>query len=326
MRIAMIGTRGVPARYGGFETAVEEVGRRLTANGHEVTVYCRNPDQRLTSYQGMRLVNLPALRERHLETLSHTLLSVTHAVVRGRPRRRRRLQRRERTAAARAAARAVSRSRCTSTAWSGSAASGPALGARYYRWAERRSRRAGRRADRRRPGHRRPHPRRRTVASPSTSRTAPRWSRPGPTGWPPWAWTRSGYHLVVARFEPENHVTEIVDGLRGVAPRTTPLVVVGSAPYDDEYTAQVRDRGRAATRGSGSSAAIWDQDLLDQLYANALSYLHGHSVGGTNPSLLRAMGAGAPVTACDVVFNREVVNGHARYWSSPDERGPGHHR
>ena len=52
MRIAMIGTRGVPARYGGFETAVEEVGRRLTARGHDVTVYCRNPHQTLTQLPG----------------------------------------------------------------------------------------------------------------------------------------------------------------------------------------------------------------------------------------------------------------------------------
>ena len=56
---------------------------------------------------------------------------------------------------------------------------------------------------------------------------------------------------------------------------------------------------------------IWDQGQLDQLYAHAVSYLHGHSVGGTNPSLLRAMGAGTAVIAWDVVFNREVlgVNG-----------------
>ena len=59
--------------------------------------------------------------------------------------------------------------------------------------------------------------------------------------------------------------------------------------------------------------AIWDQDLLDQLYAHCASYLHGHSVGGTNPSLLRAMGAGAPVIAYDVVFNRETAGDAARY-------------
>jgi glycosyltransferase involved in cell wall biosynthesis len=64
--------------------------------------------------------------------------------------------------------------------------------------------------------------------------------------------------------------------------------------------------------------AVWDQPLLDQLYGHAISYLHGHSVGGTNPSLLRAMGAGASVTAWDVVFNREVTGGLARFVADAD--------
>ena len=62
MRIAMIGTRGVPPQYGGFETAVDEIGRRLVDRGHEVLVYCRNPGQQLRSHHGMSLVNLPAIR------------------------------------------------------------------------------------------------------------------------------------------------------------------------------------------------------------------------------------------------------------------------
>ena len=64
MRIAMIGTRGVPARYGGFETAVQHIAPGLVQRGWDVTVYCRNPGQTLREYQGVRLVNLPALRRR----------------------------------------------------------------------------------------------------------------------------------------------------------------------------------------------------------------------------------------------------------------------
>ena len=63
--------------------------------------------------------------------------------------------------------------------------------------------------------------------------------------------------------------------------------------------------------------SIWDQDLLDELYANATSYIHGHSVGGTNPSLLRAMGQGAPVLALDVVFNREVLGPEGQFYRAP---------
>ena len=80
MRIALVGTRGVPARYGGFETCVEQVGLRLVRAGHEVVVYCRTPhDQpRPTEYEGTQLVHLPTMRKKSLETLSHTALSTSH--------------------------------------------------------------------------------------------------------------------------------------------------------------------------------------------------------------------------------------------------------
>ena len=80
-----MGTRGVPAFYGGFETAVEEIGKRLAARGHDVTVYCRNPGQTITEFEGMRLVNLPAIRHRMAETLSHTSLSAVRAIVKDKP-------------------------------------------------------------------------------------------------------------------------------------------------------------------------------------------------------------------------------------------------
>ncbi len=89
--------------------------------------------------------------------------------------------------------------------------------------------------------------------------------------------------------------------------------MVGSAPYADAYTTRVR---QAAGRDPRILllGGVWDQDLLDQLYGNCLTYLHGHSVGGTNPSLLRAMGAGADVIAYDVDFNREVLGEFGRYF------------
>ena len=124
-----------------------------------------------------------------------------------------------------------------------------------------------------------------------------------------------GFHLVVARFEVENHVDVIVEGyVRSGA--TLPLVVVGSAPYADDYTARIESLADGRVRLLGG---LWDQDLLDALYSGALVYFHGHSVGGTNPSLLRAIGAGAAVDAFDVSFNREVLGEAGRYWTTPDE-------
>ncbi len=122
------------------------------------------------------------------------------------------------------------------------------------------------------------------------------------------------YHLAVARFEPENHVEMIVHGY-GASAATKPLIVVGSAPYSDDYTRRVHAAADDRVRFVG---AVWDQELLDQLYANAHTYLHGHSVGGTNPSLLRAMGAGTAVTAYDVVFNREVLGNAGRYFRTAE--------
>ena len=125
------------------------------------------------------------------------------------------------------------------------------------------------------------------------------------------------YHLVVARFEPENHVREIVAGY-AASRAQMPLIVVGDAPYADDYRAQVQAAagGDPRVRFLGS---LWDSDLLDALYGHALTYLHGHSVGGTNPSLLRALGAGAPVSAYDVVFNREVAGGAGVYFTTTED-------
>jgi glycosyltransferase involved in cell wall biosynthesis len=125
-----------------------------------------------------------------------------------------------------------------------------------------------------------------------------------------------GYHLIVARMEPENHVHMIVEGY-AQSGSDVPLVVVGGASYGDEYMERVNQlAGDSDTRFVGS---VWDQGLLNQLYGNARSYLHGHSVGGTNPSLLRALGCAAPVSAYDVNFNREVTAGHARFFGTPEE-------
>jgi hypothetical protein len=116
-----------------------------------------------------------------------------------------------------------------------------------------------------------------------------------------------GYHLIVARFEPENQVLELVEGFVASS-ATLPLLVVGSAPYGADYSAAI-----AAAAGSDSRVrfvgSVWDSTLLEQLYAGAATYLHGHSVGGTNPSLLRAMAAAAPVVAHDNPFNAEVLGG-----------------
>src|SRR5690349_16178884 len=77
MRIAILGTRGIPARYGGFETFAEELATRLAARGHELIVYCRarHSDHQ---YRGVTLRYLPSIRHKYLDTLAHTFFSTLH--------------------------------------------------------------------------------------------------------------------------------------------------------------------------------------------------------------------------------------------------------
>jgi glycosyltransferase involved in cell wall biosynthesis len=86
MRIALLGTRGVPANYGGSETAAEEIYSRLAARGHDVVVYCRkhkvDPAQKW--YRGIRTVVLPSIDTKALDTISHSLLSILDVVAHNR--------------------------------------------------------------------------------------------------------------------------------------------------------------------------------------------------------------------------------------------------
>ncbi len=316
----MIGTRGVPAHYGGFETAVEEIGARLAADGHTVTVYSRcDGDAHGAVHRGMRRVELPALRRRSLETLSHTLLSVLHLLTRRRAPdvvlvfnaanavllpllRLRRIP----------VATHVDGLEWKRDKWSGT-------GKRFYRTAEALAVRwsdaliadAAGIADYYREEF--------GAATEQIAYGAPIQRRAAHDRVEDLGLVPGGYHLVVARFEPENHVDLMLRG--HLASRAAlPVVVVGSAPYAGEHVALIESL--AADERVHLLGPVWDTEILDQLYAHALTYLHGHSVGGTNPSLLRAMGAGTAVIAYDVVFNREVLGAHGCFVAGAQDVGP----
>jgi len=316
LRIAMIGTRGVPARYGGFETAVEEIGRRLVENGHKVTVYCRTArdEPRPTHYLGMRLVHLPPLRSKTLETPCHTALSVLQLIFGSR-----RFDAAIVFNAANAPFVPALRLRGVPVAvhvdglewkrakWGGA-------GRHYYRTAEALAVRWADALIADAQGIADYYTDEFGADTELLTYGAPVPTDPSSGRLPELDLTPHAYHLVVARFEPENHVEEIVAG-HHESTSQLPLVVVGSAPYSDAYTARINDLADGDPR-IRILGGIWDQEQLDQLYANALTYLHGHSVGGTNPSLLRALGAGTAVIAYDVDFNREVLGGEGRFFDT----------
>ena len=95
------------------------------------------------------------------------------------------------------------------------------------------------------------------------------------------------------------------------------LVVVGDANYRDAFHYRLRAIAACDAR-IAMTGRIADQRLLTELWCNAYAYLHGHSVGGTNPALLRAMGCGSCVIARDTVFNREVLGDGGVYFSDAD--------
>ncbi|MBV8960040.1 MAG: DUF1972 domain-containing protein [Actinobacteria bacterium] len=311
MKIAMLGCRGVPARYGGFETVCEEVGSRLVQRGHDVVVYCRNPGQELTTHAGMQLVNLPAVRAKAAETLSHTALSAAHA-IRHRPD----VAVMFNTAnspvlpllrAAKIPVALVSDGLEWRRAKWGRIAKGYSKLAERYavRWPDRLivdSRAVGRY-----------FAEEYGATSEYISYGAHLITAAGSDHVERLGFTRGGYNLVVARLEPENNVDLIMEGYRQ-SHSPLPLVIVGGAPYASSYRQhlQMLATEDARVRMIGP---MWDGEALDQLYAHAALYLHGHSVGGTNPSLLRAMGAGRAVVAFDVDFNREVLAECGRYFA-----------
>lgn len=90
-------------------------------------------------------------------------------------------------------------------------------------------------------------------------------------------------------------------------------MVVGSAQYSASHTSRIQSVADSDLR-IVLLGGVWDGLLLDQLYAHAYSYIHGHSVGGTNPSLLRARGAGTATIAFDVNFNRDVLGHEAKFF------------
>ncbi len=315
MRIAMVGTRGVPAAYGGFETAVEEIGKRLVERGHDVVVYTRVDDRSAAprEYLGMRLVPLPAVRSKALETLTHTASSTAHVIAKSRPdvaflfnaanavylpaMRAKKIP----------VATHVDGLEWQRTKWGKG-------GRSFYRVSESI---AVRYSD---------------ALIADAQGIADYYSQEfGATteliayGAPILLECDQAmlgddlefkkFHVLVARFEPENHVRE---GVAGFASSTAshPLVVVGGAPFAAEYTQEVEAIAARDPR-IRLLGPVWDQARLDALYGGALTYLHGHSVGGTNPSLLRAMGAATATLAFDVSFNREVLGTDGKFWANP---------
>jgi len=300
VRFAILGTRGIPARYGGFETFAEELSTRLAARGHSITVYCREKYPK-ASYHGVGLKYLPTIRHKYFDTLAHTCFSTFHlAGVRGYD-----------AVLYCNAANAVftwipralgmpvalnvdglerNRKKWNSLAktwyriserlatWMPNAVVTDALSiAAYYR------ERYGRSSEM--------IPYGADVGQVETSAVLDRLGL-----------ERHRYFLYVSRMEPENNallVREAFEQLR------TPLklALIGDAPYAAEYIGRVRATNDPRVVIPG---AIYG-DGYHELGSHCFAYIHATEVGGTHPALIEAMGRGALTLYLDTAENAEVA-------------------
>lgn len=122
---------------------------------------------------------------------------------------------------------------------------------------------------------------------------------------------RRGYALMVARFVPENTVEEFLQAAARIA-ESHDVVIVGSSGYGGSLDAAASSLAARFDRVNWLGH-VRDDSLLHALWAHAGAYFHGHSVGGTNPALVQAMACGAPTVARDTPFNREVLGDNAAF-------------
>ncbi|HEX4215495.1 MAG TPA: glycosyltransferase [Candidatus Dormibacteraeota bacterium] len=312
VHIAFLGTRGVPARYSGFETCVEQVGRRMAARGHEVTVFCRRsasgeaPDV----YDGMRLRHLPSIHQKHLETLSHTALSAVRL-----PRKAalvvmgvgnapvvRLLEARGRRAVFNVDGADWQRDK-----WGG-------LASRYLRSCETLA--AGGRSILIADGVavQRSYLERFDRQSELVAYGADAPADRGTEALDSFGLRSGEYLLWVGRLVPENGAHDFLEAVTR-SRIDVPAVVVGDAPYQHEYIAQLHRNAPANAIFTGFQFGA----AYQQLTAHAGLYVLAATVGGTHPVLVEQMGAGNCVLARDTESDREVLGEGGHYWQSADE-------
>ncbi len=304
MRIAILGTRGVPASYGGFETFAEQLSTRLVARGHEVTVYCRShyvaPCQQ--EFRGVRLKVLPTIRHKYFDTVIHTFLSALHATT----------QDYDSVLVCNAANAAfipilrlagmpvvinVDGLDYKRRKWGW-------LGRGYYLVSERLAALLPNEIV--------------TDACVIQDYYASRYGAAShmiaygaeverhPDRSVSWHWDvePNRYVLYVSRLEPENNAHLVIEAFKGVQ-TSHKLLIVGGAPYAQKYIRELH------TLADGDSRIIFAGFAFGEAYRalqqNAYCYIHATEVGGTHPALLEAMGYGNCVLTLETAENVETL-------------------
>lgn len=303
LRVAFIGGRGVISKYSGIETYYEEVGKRLSEMGHEVTIYCRNyftPPQ--ATYHGMRLVRLPTIRSKHLETLVHTLLSTLHALTQ-------RYDIVHYHALGPALFSFLPRLIGEKTAvtvqgldwqrrkWGRFASAILWLGERASAYLPNGTMVVSQALQRRyRELHR--------IDGVYVPNGAVLRERSEPKVILDWGLEPDNYVLFLGRFSPEKGCHLLVEAFEQIK-TDAKLVMAGASSYCDEYSRQLRGHASEHIR-----ILDWvSGETLNELLTAAMIFVLPSDLEGLSLALLDAMGAGLCVLTSDVPENREVVDG-----------------
>jgi glycosyltransferase involved in cell wall biosynthesis len=324
LHVALLGSRGIPNRYGGYETLMEELAGRLVARGWRVTVYCRAhvTPPGLAEHRGARLVVLPTVPTKHLDTPVHTLLSCLDAGLRTREE-------------GFDAALVVNSANALFVPLLSAAGIPAALhvdgiekrrakwgrfGRAVYAVSERLACVVGDAVVTDAEVIRRHYEERYGTASwPIVYGVEPRPVAAdaelddGPSWLQRLAVEPRRYLLYVSRFEPENNPHRVVDAYAGVG-GNVPLVMVGGAPYAGDFIRRLR---AAADRRVLFPGPVYGAGYR-QLLSHALAYVHATEVGGTHPALVEAMGYGNCLLVNDAPENREVAGDAAVYFQAAE--------
>jgi glycosyltransferase involved in cell wall biosynthesis len=303
MKIAIIGSRGYPYVYSGYETFVSELSTRLVKKGHEITVYCHKGlfKEFPPSVNGVNLVYLPAIETKSISQLSHSFLSTLHVIF----------QAVDvvlyvnsangpfgliTTIARKKTAINIDGLEWLRPKWKG-------LGAKYFYFSSWLSTKlfnvivsdSDRMADIYRKEF---NAQSITIAYGET----PAFSS-NPELIEQFGLKKNDYYLVVGRLIPDNNADIIVRGFEKSLSKKK-LVIVGDVPYRDAYAESIKKTLDTRIIFPGY---IKDPNVLRELYCNSYAYVHGHEFGGTNPTLLKALAYGCGILALDTIFSREVL-------------------
>jgi glycosyltransferase involved in cell wall biosynthesis len=302
MRIAILGTRGVPARYGGFETFAEELSTRLAERGHQVSVYCRGAGRLPAQYRGVTLHQLPSIRHKYLDTLAHTFLSTLHLLFR-------RVDVALYCNGANAVFTPIPRLFGMPVALN---VDGLERNRKKWNWLAKTWYRISERLATFCPS---------AVVTDAKSIQDYYLERYGkPTVFIPYGAEvgkvagqgilgRLGleaerYFLYVSRMEPENNPLMVRQCFEELSTDFR-LALIGDAPYAPDYIREVRNSSDSRIVMPG---AIYGEGY-HELGSHCFAYIHATEVGGTHPALIEAMGRRALVLYLNTKENAEVAAG-----------------